>query len=280
MEGAPPSPIRPALPAPAGPGRRRFSRISSLAGVVGPDAPGPVEVPGQVEQLPADFLGGQAVKRPHGIRPDDPQRPQQAEQGVLQHVVGIDPAADGGAAPQHFAGEPLEAAADGVQQFVAGDQVAGVQASTQWWRWRVSAGGDLGMGRRSGDASVNQPVSEEKWRMSNEVVESLLPRHAIVNSFPKNFLPLSTRRVRTRIPAPPARASPLAPLPVKPGGPRPTAPFSANAGDKTPPPPRPPRKQVTDNGMSLGDMSLSPVDPSRLRRVRPRARTSPADRPS
>jgi hypothetical protein len=83
-------------------------------------------VPDQVEELPADLLGGQAVELPHGVGPDLAQGPEQAEQGVLEHVAGLLPAGDVGEAAEHAAGQPLQPGGDAAEQLLAGAGVPGL----------------------------------------------------------------------------------------------------------------------------------------------------------
>jgi hypothetical protein len=76
-------------------------------------------VAGQVHQFAADLQGGQPAELAGRRRPDAFERPPQAEQGVLQHVIGLLPAAHAGVVAQHHPDEPAQPVARQREQLVA-----------------------------------------------------------------------------------------------------------------------------------------------------------------
>ena len=96
--------------------------------MAGPGDPPGAVAPGQVEQLAAHLLGGQAEEVAHRGGLDVLQGAQQPQDGVLQQVAALLPAAHRGEAPQHLAGEALQPGVGGAQHLLAGGAVAGADA--------------------------------------------------------------------------------------------------------------------------------------------------------
>ena len=83
-------------------GRVRVRRVEARAAVVGPRpdavvirpfALRAVVVSGEVEQLAPYLFGGEAEERPRRVGLDGLQGAEQADQGILEDVLGVDPAA-------------------------------------------------------------------------------------------------------------------------------------------------------------------------------------------
>src|SRR5262249_53521825 len=91
------------------PGGGNAGGEARVAVVVGAGAPRAVVMPPQVEELAANHDGSQAVEGPHRFGADLAQRVEQTEEGPLQDVVGLLPAAELGEAMEHAAGEHFEA---------------------------------------------------------------------------------------------------------------------------------------------------------------------------
>ena len=62
-------------------------------------------MPGQVEQLAPDLLGSQAEERSRRVGANRLQCPEQAEQGVLEDILGVNPAADPLVTADHLPGQ-------------------------------------------------------------------------------------------------------------------------------------------------------------------------------
>jgi hypothetical protein len=85
-------------------------------------------VPGQIEQLAPHLLGGQAEEGARRVGADGLEGAEQADKGVLQDVLGVDPAADPAVASRHLAGQRFEAALERADQLVARREIAGPHA--------------------------------------------------------------------------------------------------------------------------------------------------------
>jgi hypothetical protein len=85
-------------------------------------------VPRQVDQLAADLLGSQAEERARRVGLDRLQRAEQTDQGVLQHVVGVGPAAHLGIAAKHLPRKEFQTSVDAATELVARGEVAGPHA--------------------------------------------------------------------------------------------------------------------------------------------------------
>src|SRR5262249_30916754 len=80
------------------------------------------------DELAANHDGRQVVEGPHRLGADLAQGVEQAEEGSLEDVVGLLPAAQLGGAPEHAVGERFEAPGDAAEEFVARAVVAGLHA--------------------------------------------------------------------------------------------------------------------------------------------------------
>ncbi len=99
-----------------------------------------VKTASQVEQFAADFQGGKPAEIDHILRLDVFQRPPQPNQGALEDIVGIRPAANAGEVLDHVAGELAKTATGVFEQFRACLLIAGpetVQARLQKHRGRL-----------------------------------------------------------------------------------------------------------------------------------------------
>src|SRR5262249_49648416 len=110
----------------------------------------------QGDELAADQDGGQGVEGPHRFGANRAQGVEQAEEGALEDVVGLLPAAQLGEAPEHASGEHFEAPGDAAEELVAGALVAGVHAGEPVM--------ELGRARRSPRGGVHGGASQGSSR--------------------------------------------------------------------------------------------------------------------
>jgi hypothetical protein len=87
-----------------------------------------VVVPGQVKQLTPYLFGGEAEEHPRRVGADGLQGPEQPDQGVLQDVVVVGPAADLGIAMQHLSREELQPSVEAADELVARREVTAPHA--------------------------------------------------------------------------------------------------------------------------------------------------------
>ena len=97
---------------------------SRSRGVVRPESPRALVVPGQINQLAAHLSRGRAEEVAGRGRGDRPQGPVEADEGVLSHVVSLLSAGKAGIALEHLAGQPGQSVRGAVQQRRAGRFVA------------------------------------------------------------------------------------------------------------------------------------------------------------
>src|SRR5262249_18706517 len=116
-------------------GAGRGGVASAPGGVVCPLPLRAVVVLDQVEQFAADVQGRQAEEVQRGLHRYLLEGAVQADDGVLQHVVGLLPAADVGVALEDLAGEVAQALAGAAEEVAARRLVAAAEA--------VEAGLDL-----------------------------------------------------------------------------------------------------------------------------------------
>jgi hypothetical protein len=79
---------------------------------------------GQIELFPAKLFGGQAEDVTGRCRVHRSNCPHEADESILEHVVGLFPAAVAGEAGQHALGYLMEAVGDRARQLLTGAGVA------------------------------------------------------------------------------------------------------------------------------------------------------------